>query len=240
MASLNQWFEEIIVEVPGATQAGVMQVLRRVFRKFCQDSGAYIIEQEAPIDIQDGVAEYDVLLAYPSLITSDDHVPIYVWAVGYFDDYSADQNRMRFLAPLQTPQYRMTSRAPAQQPWGYSTDIRNNGVIKLVPVVNRDIPEALGTFVAFRLKDFPDFPDDTLPDVFASHWFDIIFDGAIGELCAQQDKSYTNPMKAQLHQRRFRNGISRARDESRNQFNTSGGQFFYPLEGGWVNNSPQH
>jgi hypothetical protein len=233
MATLDQWVEEVVTETPGATDAGIRQVLRRIFRKFCIDSGAYILEQESPIDIVADQAGYNVINGFPSLVTSDDHLPVYTWSIGYFDDYATNDHQ-RFLVPLQTPQYRVQSRNPATQPWGYKTDIRNPGGFELTPVVDRNITDALGVFVAFRLKDYPDFPDDTIPEVFAINWFDFILDGAIGELCAQQDKSYTNPVKAQLHQRRFRNAISRARDEARNQFNTSQSEFIYPLEGGWI------
>lgn len=237
MASLNQWFEEIIPEVPGATEAGVKQALRRIFRKFCQDSGAYILEHEQPIDIVANVADYSILTAYPTLVTSDDHVPIYLWAVGFFEDYAGNDSRWRRLVPLQAPQYRILTRAPSDRPWGYTGDIRDPDLFRLTPVVDRNISQALGVFAAFRFKDYPDFPDDTLPDVFASHWFDIIRDGAIGDLCGQQDKSYTNPQLALLHQRRFRNGVARARDEARNQFNTSENEFLYPANGGWVSKS---
>ena len=233
MASLDQWFEELIIETPGATEAGAKQILRRVFRKFCMDSGAYMLEQESPIDIIALQPGYNVINAYPTLVTSDDHIPVYIWSIGYFSDY-ANSDRVSFLTPLQVPQYRIQTSSPATQPWGYKTDIRNPGGFTLLPVVDRNITDALGTFVGFRLKDYPDFPDNSLPDVFATYWFDVILDGAIGELCAQQDKSYSNPVKAQLHQRRFRNGIARARDEARNQFNTSQNEFTYPIEGGWV------
>jgi hypothetical protein len=233
MATLDQWFEEIITEVPGATEAGAKQVLRRIFRKFCVDSGAYILEQEDPIDIVADQPDYNVINAYPTLVTSDDHIPIYIWSVGYFPDFTSS-DAVRFLTPLQTPHYQALSRAPAHQPGGYKTDIRNLGVITLVPVVDRNITDALSVFVAFRLKDYPDFPDAAIPDVFHYNWFDIILDGTIGELCAQQDKSYTNATKATLHQKRFRNGIARARDEARNQFNTSQNEFVYPTQGGWV------
>lgn len=233
MATLDQWFEEIIPEVPGAGEHGVKQVLRRIFRKFCQDSGAYILEHESPIDIVADQANYNVMLAYPTLVTSDDHIPIYIWSIGLFDDYAAD-SRVRFLQPQQAPFHRAMTATPSNNPWGYTTDIRDSSTFTLNPVVNRNITDALATFVAFRLKDDPNFPDSTIPEVFASHWFDIILDGAIGELCAQQDKSYTNSQKALLHQRRFRNGIARARDEARNQFNTSANGFVYPVESGWI------
>lgn len=234
MASLNQWYEEIIAEVPGATMGGVMQALRRTFRKFCQDSGAYILEGETQIDITADVADYNVINAFPTFITQDDHIPIYIWEIGYYENFIEQNEFYRKLVALQTPDFRVQSRSPSNAPWAYTTDIRNPGGFTLRPVVDRDIPSALAVFVAFRLKDYPDFPDDTLPDVFFTHWFDIIRDGAIGDLCGQQDKSYTNPQLAVVHQRRFRNGVARARDEARNQFNTSENEFRYPVGGGWV------
>lgn len=237
MATLDQWYEELIPELPGATEGGVKQVLRRVFRLFCQDSAAYVLEHEAPIDIVANQATYDVMDAYPTLVGTNDHLPVYIQALGYFNDFANDSQRWRFLTPLQSPQYRVTSRAPSHQPWGYRTTIDNLGIFQLTPVVDRNITQALGTFVAFRLKDYPDFPDAAIPEVFRLYWYDIIRDGAIGELCAQQDKPYTNPVKAELHQRRFRNGVARARDEARNQFNTSQNEFVYPVNGGWVSRS---
>lgn len=233
MASLDQWFEELITECPGASEHGTKQVLRRIFRKFCVDSGAYILEQEAPFDIVADQIGYNVMNGYPTLVTSDDHIPIYIWSISYFEDF-ATSLRHRFLVPLQAPQYRVNSQSPASQPWGYKGDIRNPGGFDLVPAIDRNIVDALGVYVVFRLKDYPDFPDDAVPEVFANHWFDIILDGLIGEMCAQQDKSYSNVQKALLHQRRFRNGIARAREEARNQFNTSEAEFIYPRQGGWV------
>lgn len=236
MASLDSWFEEIIMEVPGATDGGIRQVLRRIFRKFCVDSGAYILEQEAPFDIVADQVGYSVMTGYPALVTSDDHIPLLIWSIGFFTDF-ATSDHMKFLVPLQSPQFHRNNRTPAAAPQGYKTDIRTPGGFDLVPVVDQNITDALGCYVAFRFKDYPDFPDDAIPAIFQNNWFDIIFDGAVGELCAQQDKSYTNPVKAQLHQRRFRAGIARARDEARNQFNTSESGFLYPRQGGWVSNS---
>jgi len=233
MANLDQWVEELVVEVPGATMAGMLNALRKTIRVFCMDSGAYVLEQEVPIDLTAAQATYNVMTAFPTLVASDDHIPVFILAVGYFSDF-ANSSQMRFLTPLKAPNYRASATSSLDSPWGYTTSVQVPGEFTVFPTPAANESQRLGVFVAFRLKDYPSFPDTTVPELFATYWYDVILDGAIGVLCAEQDKSYTNPQKATLHQRRFRNGIGRARDQARNQFNTSADGFLYPRVGGWL------
>ena len=233
MAALSTWLDEALPECPGASLEGIRQVARRVFREFCVESGAFILEQEIPMDIVQDQQFYDVRLAFPTLMTGNYVEPIYIWSVGYFPDYATDPNHVRFLSSLQAPKYRNRATLPNEQPWGYKTFIDRPGIFEMTPPVTQNISQALSCYVAFRLSRTVDW-DDNIPDVFEFNWFDIILDGIIGYMCAQQDKPYTDARKADLHQRRFILGRARAREMARRQFNSGDDTFAFPRETGWI------
>lgn len=233
MADIQTWVNESAPDLPGASTEGTKQVIRRIFRRFCTESGAFILKQEVPIDIVADQKTYDVRDAYPTLLTDDYVQPMYIWQIGYFMDYAKNPDTSRPLTPVQQPNMRNSPVNPSSQPFGYETFIDKPGIFDLVPPVTKDIPQALSAFVAFRLNATT-FPDANIPDVFEYNWFDILLDGIIGSMCAQQEKGYTNAAKAELHQKRFILGMARAREMAKRQFNTADAQFAFPTAGGWI------
>lgn len=230
---INEWVEEASPELPGASLEGMRQAARSILRDFCVEGGAFMLEHEEPIDVVQGQSDYDIREAYPTLLTGAYVEPLYIWSIGYLPDFANDPNHVRFLSSLQQPKYRNRASLPSEQPWGYKTFIDRPGIFELVPVVSRDITDALATFVAFRMSPTVNF-DANVPDVFRNNWFDIILDGIIGRMSAQQDKPHTSAQKASVHQQRYIAGRSRAREMARRQFNSGDDQFQFPQEGGWI------
>jgi hypothetical protein len=69
---------------------------------------------------------------------------------------------------------------------------------------------------------------NSIPVIFERYWYEHIMDGALSKLLSQQDKPYTNPQLAGYHGKRFRNGISQARDMAQRQFSNSERGWSYP------------
>lgn len=233
MATLDPWINEALPELPGATKEGLKQVIRRVFRDFCVESGAFILEQETPISVVAGQPKYDVRDAFPTLLTGSFYEPIYIWSVGFFPNYAVDPHNVSFLSSLQAPNYRNRATMPSNRPLGYKTFIDQPGIFELVPVVDINIADAMSCYVAFRPSTTVDW-DAEVPDVFEFNWFDILLNGILGVMLDQQDKPYSNPMKARICQQRFILGKARAREMARRQFNSGDAAHSFPRESGWI------
>jgi hypothetical protein len=225
--SLSEWADELTTMAAGLTEQGARQALRATLREFCVQTGAWNREME-PIDLFAGQDEYDL-----NVLLDDDTAEItIIQAVEYRHNVENDTPRYsRFLIPSQSPHWKRRTQTPSDAPWGFAGDHERTGILVLVPPVGKDLVEALVPYVSLRPSATGD-QDDEVPDVFRTMWFDVILEGAAGRLHAQPDKPYTNVMTAQYYMRRFRTGMSTARDQARRQFTSADTDFTFP---GWAN-----
>lgn len=161
---------------------------------------------------------------------------LYINSVAYFDKYvvspnpsTATQTATSFLSPMRADN--RTQVGSIGQPKVFKTYNHRLGTLQLYPTLLGDTAnnEGIVPIVSLGFDNPSNTMDlDNVPMVFQRLWYDVILDGCVGRLMSQQDKPYTNPALAQYHVRRFRNGISRARDEARRQFNTANDGFVFP------------
>lgn len=215
MVDVSIWADEIMPSVPGATVAVVKQALRAAFREFCVQSGAWMRELPA-ISIVEGQETYTVN-------PQDDAQVLYIQMIVFKPPPPGSFSRV--LTPYQQPdKYRHTA-STTSSPFGYFGDPEFPGNFSLRPIPDKDIPDSLFVFATLGPSSRT---TDEFPDFVGTHYFDVILDGAMGRLTAQSDRPYTNIANAQYHLRRFRAGMSQARDVTRRQFTTAESDFVYP------------
>jgi hypothetical protein len=66
------------------------------------------------------------------------------------------------------------------------------------------------------------------PEEVSTHFYEAVLDGTLGRLMGQQKKPYSSPVHAQYHLKRFRNGISEARDMARRSWGLGESEFRFP------------
>lgn len=159
---------------------------------------------------------------------------LYFKTVAYFDEYTHDpdpskktRKATRFLTADQTQHFRAAGGSEGSSTGGprnfHTLNIRP-GAMELYPSLDINLPTS--GVVPWVSLGFPRIPvNNAVPVIFERYWYEHILDGAVGRLCSQQDKPYTNAVLAKYHLTRFRNGISEAREVAERQFN--------PTERGW-------
>jgi hypothetical protein len=86
--------------------------------------------------------------------------------------------------------------------------------VRLWPQSSVSVDDALTFYVALTPKQTVTH----LPRVAATHFYDAIYDGALGRLYAQPAKAYTDPMRAQYHLNRFRAAIGKYAGQAKQGF----------------------
>ena len=214
--NVDEWADELMTVVAGCTPASARQALKATLREFTVSSGAWV-RQLDPIDIQANKATY-------YLDPQPDANILFILSINYVDPNSPNSSA-RPLHPIQIPAAGQWRDSPVAHPTAYAGDSEVPGKFTLFPPVNKDLPKCLRPYVALTLSE----PwNGVVPMTFQRFHFDKILDGATGRLMGQPGKPYTNPKLAQYHLRRFRNGISQARDMARRQFITLDAEFTFP------------
>lgn len=163
---------------------------------------------------------------------------LYVRLLSYFENYTWDANPSlatqkvtKIVYPGQTPHSRGPSgfaNAATGWPAVFKTYNERPGAFQLYPTLKGNTAEGEGVVPWVSLG----FPRTRvamgIPVVFERVWYEQILDGTLAKLLSQQDKPYTNPTLAQYHGRRFRNGISEARDMAQRQMSNSERGWQYP------------
>jgi hypothetical protein len=162
---------------------------------------------------------------------------LYFNTVAYFDEYvhssdptSKTMQATRMLSPSQTQNYRGlrgSNLTPSDGPRQFMTYNERPGAMQVYPALSENLTDS--GIVPWVSLGFPARSVcSAIPVIFERYWYEHILDGATARLMGQQDKPYTNPRMAAYHGRRFRNGISEARDMARRQFNTTDSGWQYP------------
>jgi len=137
----------------------------------------------------------------------------------YLSPYDAYANVVRVLSveydgiPLRPLARRPAGREPeARNPTHYY--LEGPDQVRLWPQSNIDQEAMLTFFVALTPKQSVTH----LPRIAASHYYDAIYDGAVGRLFSQPAKAYSDPMRAQYHLNRFRAAIGKYAAQAKGGF----------------------
>ena len=202
MANLSIWMETLQSRISGADQPTLELELKNAIREFSTQSGAFL--KQLQIALTAGKREYN-------LNPQPDGNVLYVHSVTTNDD---------FPIPL------IQTHTPARLGMRYAY-CPSAGVVQMNPVPDKAVPKAEGPKIWVGMV--PDFSTNTqVPNEFASHFFDAILDGAQFRLYSMHKRPWTNPINAQYHGKRFRNGMAEARDITRRRFSDAESDFVFP------------
>ena len=197
--STSAWKNNLLSIIPGADWSTVDREIQNALREFCVQSGAWAFQFD-PIMIREGRADYYLNPQPGSMI---------VYIMGYYRT-DAQTDGVRFSRLRQHPS------SPA-----YSPSI---GVIRFVPVPDaEDEGDTFEPVVALR-----PFNSSVVPDEAVLAWYDVITDGVLGRMMLQLDKPWSDKVTAQYHLRRFRTGMSQARDVARRRYSLTESEWVFP------------
>lgn len=204
--NVNSWIPELRQVLTGATESVVIQATKATLREFYKDSGMWV-ETLEPIGVTDGVDL--VNLSDAAVLDGHDALVHIVNYVKYGDILLRPQHTLNDSILGNTPSHFYTTQS---------------GVIKLIPTPQTTVADILEIQVSL----IPVFTNNMVHDDAFNIWFDTILDGVLGRIYQQPGKTYTNLMSAQYHLRRFRSGISKARDEARRRYTKTETGWAYP------------
>lgn len=205
---VSLWTDEVLVHAPGATVAGVEQAVKGAIAEFLRRSSAYVLDLPG-IRLRAGRADYQ--------IPGPSEGPILFVHQLVF--------RGRPLGSMAIPQWLQRATGDAGMPVGFRRYLNDPTKFTVTPTPIEDFGDLVYPYVAVGFN--PECADH-LPDMFRTHWYDIIRAGALYRLCSQQTKPYTDATVAITSARLFSSGIAQARDEARKQFTTSETDWCYP------------
>jgi hypothetical protein len=211
---LTDFYDEIAIQVPGATIPIITQTLRATLREFFVDSGAWVVEAQ-PMKMRPGKADY-------YLDPQAEGDVLYVMAM------SVDVNnyRAKFLVPEQMQRFGYATNNPSPVPVRFRGYVDTPGKFTIAPypAAGVDTDGVLQPYVALTLPE----NRETVPSWMIRYWKDIWIEGCLSKLMIMPDKPYSNLTSAKYYQRRFRNGISTARDTARRQWTSAENSFAFP------------
>lgn len=149
----------------------------------------------------------------------------------YMSPYDAYANIVRVLSveyrgvPLRPLTRRPTGVEPdASSPLSYFLESPDQ--VRLWPQSNTTVDDAL----TFHVVLTPKQTVTHLPRIAATHFYDAIYDGAVGRLFSQPAKAYSDPMRAQYHLNRFRSAIGSYAGQAKSNFSPAA-SWSYPRFG---------
>ena len=217
------WADEMMIRLPGASPAGCQQAFRGAFVEFCTKSGAWVREC-APMD---AVADQVKYVVNPGA----DAEVLYIVAVSW----TKEGTDRTFLHALQAPYRGRRLTQASDQPFGFLGSYEKLGEFELVPHAKETVADALTPWVCIRPPVGSFFEE--VPEFVAGAFYEEVLDGAIGRMMVQQGKPYSNQAGAMYHLKRFRIGISTARDVARRQFTSAEASFVFPF---WAGRNYHH
>lgn len=205
----EDWLDDIMPHVPGATSPYVLQEISAALREFCDDGRAWVHSFHDESTVADD----------PELILSDmpDNTVLgYVLRVSFGDNPSY----RRYLPATATPML-VLSRI-ADRPLAHYMEDANT--IYVIPTPAKDL---LGAYeVEASLLPYGD--DIEFPIVFRTHWRDAVISGALARLFAQVSKPWTDVRAAAYYGRKFRNHTKRARAITDARFSNAKSLWSFP------------
>ena len=194
-AKLDTWLRDMLVETPGCPAKVRKRMLVLACREFFEQSAAWRVTI-GPRTLKALKKRY------------------------YMSPYDAYADVVRVLnveyngVPLRVSPRRPPGREPdASSPLCWYID-GSPDQVRLWPQSVTDVDAALTFYVALTPKQTVTH----LPRVAATHFYDAIYDGAVGRLMSQPAKPYSDPLRAQYHLQRFRAAIGKYAAQAKTNF----------------------
>jgi len=193
-AKLDTWLRDMIIVTPGCVPKVRKRALVLACREFFEQSSAWRV------------------VIGPKKLTANKKRY-------YLSPYDAYSDVVRVFSvefngiPLRPMARRPTGVEPdATQPTSYY--LEGPDKVRLWPQSGTDVDDALTFSVALTPKQTVTH----LPRIAATHFYDAIYDGAVGRLFSQPAKAYSDPVRAQYHLQRFRAAIGKYAGQAKGNF----------------------
>jgi len=191
---LDTWLRDMLVATPGCLPKVRKRALILACREFFEQSAAW-----------------RVTIGPKRLVANKKRY--------YMSPYDAYANVVRVFAveyngiPLRALTARPSGVEPdASSPIYYYLESPDQ--VRLWPQSASNIDNAL----VFRVALMPKQTVTHLPRIASTHFYDAIYDGAVGRLFSQPAKAYSDPIRAQYHLNRFRAAIGKYAGQAKGNF----------------------
>jgi len=216
-ACLKEIYDEVLVNLPGATVAALEIQTKAVMREFYTVSAAWRIELD-PITLYPGKSTYYLDPPLPNAEV------LYIHDIWYRIGGS-----WRRMAKLNQTVFRdRINRASEGGPSCFKGFADMPGKFEVSPTLSTGaeaITEFMIPVVSLIMKE----PwDKRVPLFVTRYWKDVIIDGVLSRMYRQQDKPFSNTQMSQYHERRFRSGCHRAREMAKRQYTDAENTVHFP------------
>jgi len=182
------------VSVPGCPPASVRDAIKRSVNELCMRSALW----QERLPVASLFADIDEVPLTP---TSDARVSGILSAkYGNAPLTHAGPSRLDEIFP----EWENTTQGPPS--FCYLYDYDGYQVMKIVPTPEEDEDDCINIRVSLKPKS----DAESIPDFFYDDWRDVIAAGALAELCAIPEKTWTSDKLVEYYASKFRAGIARA------------------------------
>lgn len=212
---IDDLINEIIVELPGATNNNIKLVTGIALREFLVDSACWRMELR-PFTVKANKEDY--YLDPPFSNTRILYVHHASVKLG---------NSWVPMGNLNEGQYRnsVTNNIVSGRPQYFKGYADTPGKIAIHPKIAEDFEQGVIPTVSLMYRE----PwDGQIPVFITRYWREVLNAGILGKMMSQQDKPYSNPSMAKYHLRRFRSGIARAREMAKRQYTEADSDVKFP------------
>lgn len=197
MASYEDFFPNILTEVPGAAEVVVENAVRNACIEFCEKS-LILTRDHDPITVAAGVVDYD--------LEPDTGYLVIKVQKAWLEDQPLTP-----MAPDMVKQAATYNRTFSSYQAGPSTPThylqKDERTISVWPVPDKQYANGLTLRVALK----PSRNSSSIDDVIFEDYAEVIASGTLYRLMASPGKAYTNPELAVVHKSLFEQGVNTAR-----------------------------
>ncbi len=206
---VDDWLDDIMPHVPGATEKMVRQEIFAALRQFCDDGRAWVYNFQDESTVKDSP-----VLALNNM--PDDTTLGYVLRIAF----AQNPTYPKYLRSVSTPI--LVRSRKSDTPLAYYMETPTT--IHVAPTPTQDLDnkyEVEATLI-------PTAADAKFPDEFRTHWVDAVIDGSLYRLMRQLSKPWSNTTAADFYGRSFRNHIRRSKAITNSRFSTGTSVWTYP------------
>lgn len=186
MADVQEWVDSIRSEVPEPLDSAVARQVRYAIQEFFRSSESWVHVER--IEVQEDTVPLEAL---------PDQTYVASTKFAYFEP-SGRSERIK-----------LTSTLPHRvHPDGQVSMFAHSGGTILLDGFEKGTLE-----IAVVVQ--PNRSVDSVPDLLADKWFDVIRRGAVARLLSVPDESWSNHGSSERYERHFREGIAKAKREAR-------------------------
>lgn len=200
MASYEDFFSRVLIEVPGCPEITATQAIRDSCIEFCEKS-LILTRDHDPVTVKANVVDYDLEPPSGYLVIK----VMQAWL---------DHNKLEPLAPDVVRDAAVYNRLFTAYQAAPSTPLRylqkDERTISVWPVPDQNFTNGLTMRVALK----PTRLSSSVEDVLFEDYAEPIASGAVSRLMSSVGKAYSSPQGASLHRALFVQGLNVARQRS--------------------------